>query len=96
MISREHLKRPISQGHCVYLTTFVATIHYNKQSVADSKKFERYDYLRKAIVALRLLYFFHRTSYSNICLKSTVLNSRNYLQPPHSLLANVFLISQFI
>ena len=27
IISREHLKRSICQGHCVYSTTLVATIH---------------------------------------------------------------------
>ena len=36
----------------VYFTTFVAPIHYNKQSVVDSRKFEGYVYFRKAIVAL--------------------------------------------
>ena len=52
MISREHLKRSICQGHCVYFTTLVATIHYYKRSVVDLRKFEGYVYLRKAIVAL--------------------------------------------
>ena len=40
------------QGHCVYFTTLVAAIHYNKRSVVDSRKFEGYVYLRKTIVAL--------------------------------------------
>ena len=47
IISRKHLKRK----NTVYLTTLVATIHYNKQSVIDSRKTEGYIYLRKTIVA---------------------------------------------
>ena len=40
------------------------------------------------IVALFLkgAYLFRRTSCSNTCLKSTMLNARKCLQPPHSLL----------
>ena len=52
IISRESLKRSVCQGHCVYFTTLVAAIDYNKRSVDDSKKLERYVYFRKAIVAL--------------------------------------------
>ena len=52
MTSWEHLKRSISQGRCVYFTTPVATIYYNKRPVVDSKKFEGYVYSRKAIVIL--------------------------------------------
>ena len=52
IISWERLKRSICQGHCVYFTTLVATIHYNKQFVVDSRKIEKYVYLRKPIVAL--------------------------------------------
>ena len=27
IVSQEHLQRSIFQGHCIYFTTFVATIH---------------------------------------------------------------------
>ena len=62
-------------GHCVYFATLIASIHYSKQSVVDSRKFEGYCvYLRKAIVALfyKAAYLFHWTSCSNFCS-----------QPPH-------------
>ena len=36
-------------------------------------------------------YLFHRTSCSNTCLKSAVLNVGKYLQPPHSLLVNMLI-----
>ena len=52
IISREHLKQSTCQGNCVYFSTLVATIHYNKRSVVDSRKIEEYVYLRKTIVAL--------------------------------------------
>ena len=52
IFSRGRLKRSICQGHCVYLTALVATIHYNKWSVTDSRKSEEYVYFRKTIVAL--------------------------------------------
>ena len=54
IISREHLKRSICQGHCSCFTTFHNIsnhLYYNKQSVADSRKFEWYVYLRKDTVA---------------------------------------------
>ena len=38
IISREHLKRCICQGHFVYFTTLFAAIHYDKRSVLDSRK----------------------------------------------------------
>ena len=37
---------------CVYFTALATVIHYNKRSVADSRKFEGYVYLMKTIVAL--------------------------------------------
>ena len=40
------------QGHCVYFRKLFAAIYYNKLPVVDSKKFEEYVYLSKAIVAL--------------------------------------------
>ena len=40
--SEGHLKRSTRQRHCVYLTTIVAAIHYNKRSVVDSRKREGY------------------------------------------------------
>ena len=52
IISREHLKRTISQGHCAYFTTLVAIIYYNKRYVFDSRKFEGYVYLKKTILVL--------------------------------------------
>ena len=48
----ERLKQSICQGHCVYFLTVVASIHYNKRSVVDSRKIEEYVYFRKTIVAL--------------------------------------------
>ena len=52
IISQEHLKQSTCQGTCVYFTTLIATIHYNKQPVVDSRKIEGYIYLRKTIAAL--------------------------------------------
>ena len=52
IISREHFKWSISQGHCVYFTTLATAIPHNKWSVVDSRKTEGYAYLRKTIVAL--------------------------------------------
>ena len=52
IISREHLSWSICQGHCIYFTTFIATIHYNKRCVVDLRKFEDFVYSRKTIVAL--------------------------------------------
>ena len=33
---------PLCQGHCVYFATLITSIHYSKQSVVDSRKFEGY------------------------------------------------------
>ena len=52
IISREHLQWSICQRYFAYFATLAATIHYNKRSVVDSRKFERCVYLRKAILAL--------------------------------------------
>ena len=52
IISREHLKRSMCQGHCAYFTALVVTMHYDKRSVFNSRKFEGYVYLRKTMVAL--------------------------------------------
>ena len=38
IISQEHLKKSTCQGNCVYFTTRLATIHYNKRSVVDLRK----------------------------------------------------------
>ena len=38
IISRDHLKLFICQRDCVYFTAHVAIVHYNKQSVIDSRK----------------------------------------------------------
>ena len=38
-------------------------------------------------------YLFHRTSRSNICLKSSLLNTQKYLKQPHFLLVNVLVCS---
>ena len=42
IISREHLKRSTCQRNCVYFTTLVATIHYNKRSLVDLRKIEEH------------------------------------------------------
>ena len=80
IISREHLKQSTYQGLCVYFTTLVAAVHYNKRSLVDSRKFEGYVYWKKNIVALLFkgAYLFHRTNCSNFCLRSTALNTRKY------------------
>ena len=52
IIPQEHLKWFLWQGHCVYLATLAAAIHYNKWFVVDSRKFEGYVYLRKTTVVL--------------------------------------------
>ena len=44
IISREHLKWSICQGHCIYFTALAAVIHNNKRSVVDSRKFEGYKF----------------------------------------------------
>ena len=51
IISREHLKQPICQRRVNFITLAIA-ISYNKRSVLNSRKFEVYVYLRKAIVSL--------------------------------------------
>ena len=44
---------PLCQGHCVYFAVLIATIHYSKQPMVDSRKFEGYCvYLREAVVFL--------------------------------------------
>ena len=58
IISREHLKRSTCQGLCVYFTTLVAGIHYNKRSVVDSRKFEGCVYCLKHF---SILSFFNLT-----------------------------------
>ena len=53
IISWEHLKRSICQGHWVCFTTLITVFQYNKWSVVDSRKFEEYCvYLRNAIVVM--------------------------------------------
>ena len=42
----------ICYGHCVYFKTLVAAIHENKRSMADSRKFEGYLYMREDIITL--------------------------------------------
>ena len=67
---------PLCQGHCIYFTTLIALIHYNKRSVDDSRKLEGYCiYLRKAIVVLLL-----RTNCSNFCWKCTVLSTQKHFR----------------
>ena len=93
IISWEHLKRSICQGHWVYFTTLIAILQKSKRSVVDSRKFEGYCvYLKKAIVAMLCwgVCLFHRTSCSNFCLKSTLLNTRKHLQPFYSVMVNIF------
>ena len=64
IFSRERLKRSICQGHCVYFTRLVATIHYDKWSVVDSRKIGEYVSFGKTIVdcSFKGTYLFHRTS----------------------------------
>ena len=45
--------------------------------------------------SFKVAYLFHRTSYSNIFLKSTVLNAQKHLQRFYSFIVNV-LIGQFL
>ena len=40
---------------------------------------------------LKGVYLFHRTSCSNFCFKSIVLNAQKHLQRPHSFMVNVFI-----
>ena len=79
--------------YCVYIFIYLYILYYNKQSMADSRKVEWYVYLRKAIITLSFkgVKLFYRTSCSNICLKSTVLNARKYFYPPNSMLENVLI-----
>ena len=42
----------INSIHIIYFTTFVVAIHYNQRPLLDSRKFEGYVCLRKAITAL--------------------------------------------
>ena len=39
IISWEHLKQSTCQENCIYFTILFATIHYNKRSAVDSRKF---------------------------------------------------------
>ena len=76
---------PLCQGHCVYFTTFIPTIHYSKRPVVDSRKFGGYCIcMRKNIAALLFKggYLFHRTSCTYLIL-----------HPFHSFMVNV-LVSQ--
>ena len=51
----EYLKQSTCQRNCVYYTTLIATVHFNKRSVVNSRKIEDYVHLRKSIVALLFL-----------------------------------------
>ena len=91
VISREHLKQSTFQGNCVYFIALLATIHYNKRSVVDSRKIEEYVYLRKTIAcSFKGANLFHRTSYNNASLKSNVLNAQKHLQRSHSFMVNQY------
>ena len=63
IILREHLKRSICQGHCVYFKTLAATIHTITSGL----------WLIQKKLNDKGAYFFHRISCSNICLKNAVL-----------------------
>ena len=97
IILRQHLKRSICQGHYVYFITLVATIHVVASGLWLIK--EHLNDMPYMFIWGKLLQpcsfkgacLFHRTSCTNICLKTTVLNALKYLQPPHSLLVNVLI-----
>ena len=78
--SRQHLKRSSCQGLCVCFTTLVAAMHYKKRSVGDSRKLKGMFIGRNPLQPcfLKDAYLIHRTSCSNFCLKSTVINTRKH------------------
>ena len=92
IVIREHSKQSICEGHCVCFTTLVAAIHYSKRSVVNSRKFEG----KKSAESYSFegAYLFHRTSCSNIYLKSTVLNAQKRLQPSHFFMVNLTISQQ--
>ena len=93
IISRVHLKRSICQWHCVYFTTLVAIVHVITSGLWLIRESFNVLIWGKPLQPryFKGTYLLRRTSCSNICLKSTVLNARKYLQPPDSLLANVLI-----
>ena len=93
IISLEHLKRFICQGHCVYFATLVATIHIITSGLWLIRKKMNMFFWGKLLYSCSFkgAYLFYRTSCGNICLKSTVLNARKYVQPPHCLFVNVLI-----
>ena len=93
IISWEHLKRFICQGHCVYFATLVATIHIITSGLWLIRKKMNMFFWGKLLYSCSFkgAYLFYRTSCSNICLKSAVLNARKYVQPPHCLFVNVLI-----
>ena len=93
IISQEHLKRFICQGHCVYFATLVATIHIITSGLWLIRKKMNMFFWGKLLYSCSFkgAYLFYRTSCSNICLKSAVLNARKYVQPPHCLFVNVLI-----
>ena len=89
----KHLKRFICQGHCVYFATLVATIHIITSGLWLIRKKMNMFFWGKLLYSCSFkgAYLFYRTSCSNICLKSAVLNARKYVQPPHCLFVNVLI-----
>ena len=96
VISGEHLKLSICQGNCVYFTTRVATIHIITSGLwLIREKLNNMFIWRKLLLpcSFKGAYIFPRTSCTNICLKSAVLNARKYFQSPHCLLVDVVIFN---
>ena len=95
IISWNHFKRSIYQKHCVYF-------HLLQPSIITSGLWFIRQSLKSIIIWEKILrscsftgaYLFQRTSCSNFCLKSTVLNVWKHLQLSHIFMVNV-LIWQF-
>ena len=96
LVSGRATVREPSRTLCLFENcVFYGAIRYYKRSVVDSRKFERYVYLRKAIVSpLFQMCLFHKTTHSNFCWRSSVVNARKHLQSSHSFKVNL-LIWQF-
>ena len=95
IISWNHFKRSIYQEHCVYF-------HLLQPSIITSDLWLIRQSLKSIIIWEKILrscsftgvYLLQRTSCSNFCLKSTVLNVWKHLQLSHFFMVNV-LIWQF-
>ena len=85
---------PYVEDTVVYFTILAATIHIIASGLwLIREKLNDMFIWGKPLktCSFKGVYLFHRSSCSNICLSSAVLNARKYLKPPHCLLVNVLI-----